>query len=501
MRKIREVLRLSFGSLLSRRAVSASLGISRDAVADYLLRAANAGLKWPLPAELDDAQLEHLLYPVEPGARTRRPEPNWADVHRDMQLAGATLQQLHTEYLAIHADGMQRSQFCALYRNWCRGLKSYLRQTHLAGDKVFVDYAGPTVAVHDAASGHVLRAQVFVGVLGASNYTYAEAHWSQKLPDWIAAHVRMLEFFGGVPNFIVCDNLKSAVTRASLSEPLVNDSYQNFAAHYGTTIQPARARQPKDKAKVEGHVLIIERWILFRLRRRVFTSLGELNDAIRALLVELNDRPFQKLPGSRSSTFESLDRQHLRSLPATPYEYVEFRRGRVDMGKMVDVAGRLFSAPAKYVSQVVDVRVTAAVVELLFAGRRIASHPRTPGTDPVTDPAHLSPAEHAYGMWTPDRELQWAAGIGAKTTAFVEQRLAASGGKTAGYRLGLGMRKLSTEFGADRLEAACAKGLSAGASSVASLRAILVNRLDMPGARITEANFPHENLRGPEHYH
>lgn len=205
-----------------------------------------------------------------------------------MQLPGATLQQLHTEYLAAHPDGMQRSQFCAPYRKWCRSLKSYLRQTHLAGDKVFVDYAGPTIAVHDAASGQVLRAQVFVGVLGASNYTYAEAHWSQALPDWIAAHVRMLEFFGGVPNFIVCDNLKSAVTRAGLTEPLVNDSYQNFAAHYGTTIQPARAWHPKDKAKVEGHVLIVERWILFRLRRRVFTSLGELNDAIRELLVDLN---------------------------------------------------------------------------------------------------------------------------------------------------------------------------------------------------------------------
>lgn len=501
MRKIREVLRLSHGALLSRRAVSASLGISRDAVADYLLRAANAGLGWPLPDDLDDAELERRLYPVEPATRARRPEPNWADVHRDMQLPGATLQQLHTEYLAAHPDGMQRSQFCALYRKWCRSLKSYLRQTHLAGDKVFVDYAGPTIAVHDAASGRVLRAQVFVGVLGASNYTYAEAHWSQALPDWIAAHVRMLEFFGGVPNFIVCDNLKSAVTRASLTEPLVNDSYQNFAAHYGTTIQPARAWHPKDKAKVEGHVLIVERWILFRLRRRVFTSLGELNDAIRELLDDLNSRPFQKLPGNRRSAFDSLDGPRLRSLPAAPYEYVEFRRARVDMDKMVDVGGRLFSAPAKLVSQVVDIRVTAAVVELLFGGRRVASHVQTPGSDAVIDPTHLTPAEHAYGLWTPDRELQWASGIGPQTMAFVEQRLAAIGGKTAGYRLGLGMRKLSTEFGADRVEAACAKAVSNGATSVASVRAILVNRLDMAGSRITEANFPHENLRGPEHYH
>lgn len=228
MRKIREVLRLSHGSLLSRRAVAASLGISRDAVADCLLRAASAGLTWPLPDSLDDAQLEQRLYPIEPGTRARRPEPNWADVHRDMQLPGATLQQLHAEYLVAYPNGMQRSQFSALYRKWCRSLKSYMRQTHLAGDKVFVDYAGPTVPIHDPVSGCILRAQIFVSVLGASNYTYAEAHWSQTLPDWIAANVRMLEFFGGVPKFIVCDNLKSAVTRASLTEPLVNDSYQNF---------------------------------------------------------------------------------------------------------------------------------------------------------------------------------------------------------------------------------------------------------------------------------
>jgi transposase len=501
MRKIREVLRLSHSSLLSRRAVAASLGISRDAVADYLLRASSAGLTWPLSDSLDDAQLERRLYPIEPGTRARRPEPNWADVHRDMQLPGATLQQLHAEYLVAYPNGMQRSQFSALYRKWCRRLKSYLRQTHLAGDKVFVDYAGPTVPIHDPVSGCILRAQIFVSVLGASNYTYAEAHWSQTLPDWIAANVRMLEFFGGVPKFIVCDNLKSAVTRASLTEPLVNDSYQNFAAHYGTTIQPARSRHPKDKAKVEGHVLIVERWILFRLRRRVFTSLGELNCAILELLDELNNRPFQKLEGNRRSAFESLDAPLLRSLPATSYEYVEFRRARVDMSKMVNVAGRLFSAPARLVSQVVDIRVTATVVELIFNGRRVASHVKTPGDDPVIDPAHLTPAEHAYGLWTPERELQWASGIGPQTTAFVEQRLAANGGKTAGYRLGIGMRKLSAEFGVDCVEAACTKAIHSGATSVSSLRAILVNRLDMHGLEITEANFPHENLRGPKHYH
>jgi len=501
MRKIREVLRLAFVSHLSRRAIAQSLGMSRDAVADYLVRANNAGLSWPLPDDLDDQQLEHRLYPPLPATGARRPEPDWADVHRELKRPGGTLQALHDEYLAANLNGMQRSQFCALYRRWCRTIKSYLREVHAAGDKAFVDYAGPTMPVHDAATGQVFMAQVFVGVLGASNYTYAEAHWSQKLPDWIAANVRMLEFFGGAPNFIVCDNLKSGVTRPSLTEPLINESYQNFAAHYGTTILPTRPHRPKDKSKVEGHVLIVERWILFRLRKRVFTSLAELNVAIRELLVDLNARPFQKLPGNRASAFAQTDRPALQPLPARPYEYVEFRRARVGMDKMIDVGGRLFSAPAKLVSQEVDIRVTAAVVEVLHGGRRVVSHVRTPGTEPVIDKAHLTPADQAYGMWSPQREIEWATAVGPNTLEFVGQRLASSSNKTIGYRLGLGMRKLAAEYGSPRMESTCARALATGATRLASLRSILVNRLDVAGAPLVEADFDHENLRGPGYYH
>lgn len=501
MRKIREVLRLAFDSHLSRRAIAHSLGVSRDAVADYLVRAQNAGLSWPLPDDLDDQQLEQRLYPPLPATGVRRPEPDWAEVHRELKRPGATLQALHDEYLKDNLNGMQRSQFCNLYRRWCRTIKSYMREVHTAGDKVFVDYAGPTMPVHDAATGQVFKAQIFVAVLGASNYTYAEAHWSQKLPDWIAANVRMLEFFGGVPNFIVCDNLKSAVIRPSLTEPLVNESYQNFAAHCGTTILPTRPHHPKDKAKVEGHVLIVERWILFRLRKRVFTSLGELNDAIRELLVDLNNRPFQKLPGSRATAFEQTDKPALQPLPARPYEYVEFRRARVGMDKMVDVSGRLFSAPAKLVAQEVDIRVTAALVEVMHGGRRVASHVRTPGGKPVVDNAHLTPADQAYGMWTPEREIEWATSVGPSTLAFVNQRLAASDNKTMGYRLGQGMRKLAAEYGDQRMETTCARALASGATRLASLRSILANRLDVAGVPLTEADFDHENLRGPGYYH
>ena len=307
MRKIREVLRLAQESRLSRRAIGRSLQISTDTVTDYLVRASNADLAWPLPDDLDDQQLEYRLYPPAATLRTRKPQPDWAKVHRELQRPGGTLQALHGEYLLEHPDGMARAQFCALYRRWTQTLKSYLRKAHVAGEEVFVDYAGPTMPIYEVGVGEVRRAQIFVGVLGASNYTYAEAHWTQRLPDWISAHVRMFEFFGGAPAIIVCDNLKSGVKRPSLTDPLINDSYQNFAAHYRTTVIPARSKRPKDKAKVEGGVLLIERWIMFRLRNRVFTSLAELNDAIRELLVELNQRKFQKLPGCRASAFETLD--------------------------------------------------------------------------------------------------------------------------------------------------------------------------------------------------
>lgn len=264
---------------------------------------------------------------------------------------------------------------------------------------------------------------------------------------------------------------------------------------------PARAYRPKDKAKVEGHVLIVERWILFRLRKRVFTSLGELNAAIRALLLDLNTRPFQKLPGNRAQAFETVDRPALRALPIAPYEYVEFRRGRVGMDRMVDVGGRLFSAPPRLVNALVDIRVTAGVVELLHGGRRVASHERTAGAAPVVDPAHVPAADHAYANWSPQRELDWAATIGPRTSDFVVARLVDVGNKTVGYRLGLSLRKLAGVFGATRLESACARALAIGATSTSSLRAILSNRLDLASPDIIEADFSHENVRGPEHYH
>ncbi len=504
MRKIRQVLRLASETGISRRGIARSLGLSRDVVTDYLIRAEAAGLGWPLPPDLDDAQLEQRLFPPAAVKALRKPEPGWSDIHQELKRKGATLHVLHQEYLAVHPDGMGYSLFCDRYRQWAKTLKRYLRQTYVAGERVFVDYAGPTVGIVDRTTGEMRSAQIFVGVLGASNYTYAEAHWSQRLPNWIAAHTRMFEFFGGVPEVVVCDNLKSAVIKASRTEPVLNPAYQNLADHYGAMILPTRPRKPKDKAKVEGGVLIVERWILFRLRKQVFTSLAELNTAIRILLDGLNDQLLQKLPGSRRSAFESVDRPALKPLPEQAFEYAEFRKARVGLDSRIEVDGCPYSVPSGLCRQAVELRITAGTVEILHRGRRVASHARGSGTEPVIDPQHLEPAQRHFGLWDASRELDWALTVGPSAHIFLQVLLAAARIKEHGYRAANGLKKAEKEYGAERLEAACRRAIEIGANSMASVRSILRNGLDRQAATETsqqEAAFDHPNVRGPNYYH
>lgn len=504
MSKIRQVLRLAHEAHISKRGISERLGLSRDVVTNYLTRAAAAGVSWPLPAELDDAQLERRLFPPPEVNALRKPEPDWAAVHQDLKRKGATLQVLHEEFLAEQPYGIGYSLFCERYREWSRGLKRYMRQTHVAGEHAFVDYAGPTVGILNPETGEVRKAQIFVGILGASNYTYAEAHWSQELPNWIAAHVRMFEFFGGAPQIVVCDNLKSAVTKASRTEPKIHPAYQHLAEHYNTLILPARPLKPKDKAKVENAVLIVERWILFRLRKRVFTSLAELNAAIQELLLDLNSRPFQKLPGSRRSQYEELDRPVLTPLPVEIFEFTEFRKVTVGLDGCFEVDGCRYSAPHTLCRKPVDLRITANLIEVLHRGKRVASQERSNGTAPVIDPEHLPPGDRHFGMWSAEGELAWAATIGPKTMVFLQQLLATSKAKVQGYRWAGALKRMEKEFGAERLEAACTRALDIGADSLASVRSILNTGLDRqrtPEPDVREAAFHHPNVRGSDYYH
>ena len=378
MRKIRDVLRLYFAAALSIRAIARSLGTSPSTVGEYLRRAKVAGLSWPVPESVDDTGLERRLFPPPPPSRTARPLPDWSEVHRELRRKSVTLSLLWQEYKETHPEGLQYSWFCEQYRAWAAKLDLVMRQEHRAGEKLFVDYAGQTVPVVDRKTGAVRQAQIFVAVLGASSYTFAEATWTQTLPDWTASHVRAFAFYGGCPELVVPDNLRSGVSRAHRYEPDLNPTYHDLARHYGVAVLPARVRRPRDKAKAEVAVQVVERWILAALRHRTFFSLAELNAAIAELLERLNTRRFRKLPGSRRSQFEELDRPALRPLPNSPYVFAEWQAARASTDYHVEVDGHYYSVPHALVRRQLDVRLTARTVECFHRGQRVASHVRSP---------------------------------------------------------------------------------------------------------------------------
>ena len=505
MRKVREILRQRWELGLSVRRIARGAGLSHPTVLNYVRRARACGLSWPLPADWDDAELERRLFPPPPSPRAPRPEPDWPATHRELKRKGVTLQLLWDEYKAAHPQGYQYSAYCQRYRRWRSRLDVVMRQDHRAGEKLFVDYAGQTASVIDRDTGEVRPAQVFVAVLGASNYTYAEATWSQGLSDWIGSHVRALEHFGAAPEIVVPDNLKSGVVRAHRYAPELNRSYQEWGAHYGVAILPARPGRPRDKAKAEAGVLVVERWILARLRRLQAFSLTELNEAIGAELERLNERRFQKLPGNRRELFESLDRPAMRPLPARPHEHAEWKKVRVNIDCHVEVDRHYYSAPHALVKQQLDARITAHAVELLRHGRRVASHPRSRrrgGHTTVTE--HLPKAHRAYAGWTVERLTRWAGKSGPSTAALVERVLAARAHPQQGFRTGLGIMRLGRRYGDQRLEAACRRALALGTFAYKSVESILRNGLDrkpLPPAQPELPHIDHDNVRGPDYYH
>jgi transposase len=375
--KIKEMLRLRFGARLSERKIARSCNVSRTTVSEYLNRASEAGLTWPEAANLSEEELYERLFPPALPVAASRPLPDWAYVRKEAARPNVTLLLLWEEYRAEHPDGYSRTQFYAKYRAWCETLEPVMRITHKAGEKVFVDYSGRKVPITNPETGEVREAEVFVGTLGASSYTYAEATWTQSLPDWIGSHVRMFAFFGGVPRLIVPDNLKSGVTKACFYEPGINETYRKMAEHYGVAVLPARVREPKDKAKVESAVGVVQRRILARLRNRTFFSLGELNEAIAELLAEMNNRPFQKMAGSRRSLFEEMERDQLSPLPRTAYVYREWKKARAGVDYHVAVEKHYYSVPFTYIKRKLDVCLTAETVEIFASGERNASHRRS----------------------------------------------------------------------------------------------------------------------------
>ncbi len=506
MRNIREVLRLTFGEGLSRRQVSASSGIPLTTVSDYVARAVLASLGWPLPEGLDDDELERLLYPPVLSSAAARPLPEWSYVHRELRRKNVTLQLLWLEYREQHPDGYGYSQFCNLYRAWARQVDVVMRQVHRAGEKLFVDFPGEQIPVYDRKTGEVLlRAELFVAVAGASSYLYAEAFPSQELLYWVTGHVHALEHMGGAPAIVVCDNLRSGVTRPHRYEPDVNATYAEMAAHYGMAVIPARAYKPRDKAKAESGVLLAERWIIARLRDRRFFSVAEANAAIAGCVTEINARPFQKMDGSRQSLFESLERPALRPLPADRYEFATWRKARVNIDYHIEADRHYYSVPCQLAGQKVDVRLSAATVEIFCSSKRVASHVRSfERHRHSTEPAHMPESHRRHAAWTPSRIIDWAARTGPATAGLVEAILASRPHPEQGYRSALGIIRLAERHGTSRAEAACARALHLRSYSYHSVKSILKHSLDrqpLPDAQSARPGHPsHGNVRGARHY-
>lgn len=506
MRKIKEVLRLKWACDQSERRIAKSCAISRSAIAETLRRARNAGLSWPIPDGMDDGKLEQLLFP--PAIRMpsdQRPVPEMATVHQELKRKGVTLFLLWQEHKEQHPEGYQYSRFCDLYREWQGKLSVSMRQTHRAGEKLFVDYAGPTLPIVDPGTGEIREAQVFVAVLGASNYTYTEATWTQSLPDWIGSHVRAFRYFGGVPEIVVPDNLKSGITRPCRYDPDLNPSYADLARHYSVAIIPARVRKPKDKAKVEGGVLLVERWIMAVLRHRTFFSLDEANAAINALLTKLNERPFRKLPGCRREAFEQLDKPALSPLPATPYEYAEWKHARVGIDYHVEVDGHYYSVPYQLIKQQLDVRVTQSGIECFHRSKRVAVHALSyqKGRH-TTVHGHMPAAHQAHAEWTPERLIRWSRSIGESTASMAQRIMDSRSHPQQGFRACLGLMRMGKEYGDERLESACRRALMTGATSYKSIKSILETGLDqrpLPEPQAASVSIAHDNIRGSNYFH
>jgi transposase len=504
MRRIRDVLRLKAGGM-SKRQIAASVGIGATAAGDYLRRAKKAGLVWPLADDLDDAVLEARLFPPpQKIGADERSQPDWAHVHRELKRKGVTLLLLWEEYRGQHPKGYGRSRFCELYREWAVRLSPTMRQTHVAGEKLFVDYAGTTIDIVDAETGEVHACQLFVAALGASSFTYAEATRTQTLADWIGSHTRAFQFLVGVPGMVVSDNLKSGITKACFYEPAVNRSYAEMAAHYDTAIVPARPLKPRDKAKVEAAVLLATRWIIAKLRNRTFFTLVELNAAIAECVTVLNDRRSRHLGASRAELFETLERGALKKLPVTPFEFAEWKECRVGLDYHVEIDKHYYSVPYTLIREKLWARKTASTVELFHRGKRVAAHVRSSSNrKPSTTPEHMPSSHRRYAEWTPERLQRMAAEIGPQTAILVEIIMREKTHPEQGFRSAIGIVGLAKRYGTERLEAASARAIEIGARSYTSVVSILKNNLDRtrPASAAEGPAIVHANIRGPTYFH
>jgi transposase len=511
MHKIREIFRQKWCQGRRHRQIARSLGISTGMVGKIIGRAREQGLDWSGVEQLSDTELEQRLYGLRSsGERSLRVAPDCSYLDVELRKKGVTLQLLHLEYLEQRPEGYRYTQFCEHYRRWRKKRGVVMRQIHRAGEKLFVDYSGDGPHFVDPSTGEIVECELFVAVLGASNYTFVEATLTQQSRDWIGSNTRALEFLGGVPEIVIPDQLRSGVSDPCRYEPRIQRTYHDWAGHYGTTIIPARPRKPRDKAKVESGVLIAQRWILARLRHHTFFSLAELNARIRELVEGLNARVMKRYGASRRELFERLDRPALSTLPVQRFEYADWLNARVNIDYHVEVDHHFYSAPFTLFREQLDVRLTATTVELLHRGERVGAHRRSHQRGGfTTDPAHMPSSHRKHLEWSPTRMIRWGETIGPHTARFIESLIENRPHPEQGYRSCLGTLRLEKHYGAERLEIACARALSVRARSYRHVHSILKKGLDRlplyvepstaasPGQQALPL---HDNLRGPTYY-
>lgn len=509
MRKLKKILRLKYESKLSNRKIGTSLSISSSTVSIYINRAKLIGIEsWPLPADWDDIKLTQHFLQTKVTPRTAIPLPNWSVFHQELKKKGVTKQLLWQEYCERNPDNhYSYQQLCRIYKEWFGRQQPSMRQTHYYGEKLFIDYCGPTIPIVNPDTGECRGVQVFVAVMGGSNYTFAEATESQQLKDWVMSHVRAFEFFKAIPEILVPDNLRSGTTKACKFDPDLNPTYQQMAAHYNVAIIPARPLRPKDKSKAEGGVLLVERWIMAVLRHERFYTLTHLNQRIKELLVKLNNKPFQKMSGNRTDHFNTYERPTMRTLPLQAYQYTFIKKVRVHVDYHVEVEKHYYSVPYGLVKKQIEAHVSEYTVSLYYQGQQVATHLKSERLGGhTTRVEHMPKAHQDYAKWTPKTLKSWAGNLGKYVLQWVEYQFSSKDHPQQAIRVCLGTLNLSKQYSKERLDAACRRALDMGGYRLSNIKAILKNNLDAVVDQAPEqpdilAELEHENVRGKGYFH
>jgi len=516
MKQIREVLRLHLLANLSARKIQGATGVARTTIQEYIKRCKESDINsYETLTQMSDDTLNEKLFGITSTTSSPNPTkvmPDYNLIHQEMKRkkkTKVTLMFLWEEYKAMYAEqAYAYTQFRVYYRRYKQKLNPSMRQTHIAGEKVFVDYSGVVIPIHNQKTGEIDTAQIFVAVLGASGYTYTDASFSQKQEDFIYSHVKAYQFFGGVPQVIVPDNLKSAVISNNKKGIIINESYAALARHYSMRIEPARPYKPKDKPKAEQGVQAIQRYILACFRHRKFFSIDELNEAIAPLLDRYNNKVMRHIGKSRTQLFEELELDELQALPANNYVYEQYKRAKVGIDYHIKLEKCNYSVPFKYLQKEVEVRYSTNHVRIYYNNEIIATHPRlrTAG-EFSTLHEHRSPEhDYIYNKWNPDRLRSWAKSIGEYSSVFVEDCFEAVGYKEQAFKKIMAVLKMAKEYGTTELELALMYTIEHNLTTVKSIRSVLDKRLYLQkSSNNTHHTTPtlfntHKNLRGADEY-